>query len=54
MAVEDGADGVLVTTTSVHLARAIGDALADAYKGELEYHYNDAENLLRVNWARAQ
>lgn len=54
MAVEDAADGVLVTTTSVHLARAIGDAVADAYKGELEYHYNDAENLLRVNWARAQ
>jgi hypothetical protein len=41
-----------VTTTDIHLARGIGDALHSAYKGELEYHYNKEENLLRVEWRR--
>ena len=52
--VEETGDEVLVTTTSPHLARAIGDALENAWKGELEYHYNDEESLLRVRWAREQ
>jgi len=52
MDVEDVEDGVSITTTGIHLARAIGDAMHDAYKGKLEYHYNKEENLLRVHWAR--
>lgn len=52
MAIEDGADGLLVTTTDSHLARALGDALGHAYRGKLEYHYNKADNLLRVHWTR--
>jgi len=52
MAVEDTADGMLVTTTDIHLARDLGDALHHAYRGELEFHYNEAEKLLRVHWTR--
>ncbi|MCC6610517.1 MAG: ATPase [Burkholderiales bacterium] len=52
MAIEDEADGLLVTTTDLHLARAIGDALEHAYRGELEYHYNQEDRLLRVHWMR--
>jgi len=53
MAIEDQDDGsVLVTTTDSHLARDIGEALEHAHKGELEFHYNDADNLLRVFWQR--
>jgi hypothetical protein len=52
MACEDSADGLLVTTTDPHLARAIGDALSHAYRGELDYHYNDSDRLLRVHWTR--
>jgi len=52
MAVEDVGQGVLITTTDTHLARDIGEAVHAAYKGELEYHYNKEENLLRVQWAR--
>jgi hypothetical protein len=44
--------GVRVTTTGVHLARRIGDALESAYKGTLESHYNREEMLLRVAWRR--
>jgi hypothetical protein len=52
MGIEETADGIVVTTASVHLARAIGVALEDAWKGELDYHYNEGENLLRVLWRR--
>jgi hypothetical protein len=52
MAIEDTDDGVLVTTTDTHLARNIAEALQSAYKGELDFHYNKEENLLRATWSR--
>lgn len=52
MKIEDDADGVLVTTTEIHLARGIGEALHNAYQGDLAFHYNENENLLRVVWER--
>ncbi|HVB49879.1 MAG TPA: BCAM0308 family protein [Burkholderiales bacterium] len=52
MAIENTTDGILVTTTDAHLARNIAEALHNSFKGELEYHYNKEENLLRVNWSR--
>ena len=50
MAVEEKDGATLVTTTDIHLARGIGEALHHAYQGKLEYHYNPEQNLLRVNW----
>lgn len=50
MAVEERDGEVLVTTTDIHLARGIGEAVRHAYQGELEFHYNPEENLLRVHW----
>lgn len=47
-----GAGGILVTTTDVHLARDLGDALHKAYHGDLDFHYNEAEKRLRVQWRR--
>ena len=44
--------GILVTTTDIHLARDLGEALHHAYHGALEFHYNEAEKLLRVRWQR--
>ncbi len=52
MAIEDTAEGVLVTTTDTHLARDFAEALFDAWKGDLEFHYNKEENLLRATWSR--
>ncbi len=52
IAIKPERDGTLITTTDIHLARGIGDALHAAYKGDLEYHYNKEENLLRVDWQR--
>jgi NMD protein affecting ribosome stability and mRNA decay len=51
MAVKDTDDGILVTTTDAHLARSIGESLARAYEGELDYQHTDDE-LLRVTWKR--
>lgn len=52
MAIARVRDGMLATTTSIHLARAIGEALEDAFEGNLDFQYNDAESLLRVQWCR--
>ncbi len=52
MNVERNEDNVLVTTTGVHMARRIGEALARAYQGELEFQYGDAEKTIRVYWKR--
>lgn len=52
MAIEKTKHDTQVTTTDIHLARGIGEALHHAYQGELEFHYNSDQNLLRVNWNR--
>lgn len=52
MRVEDTDEGVLVTTTGIHVARRIGESLHHAYHGELEFHYNADEMMLRVHWSR--
>ena len=50
MEVEEKDGATLVTTTDIHLARGIGEALHHAYQGELQFHYNPEQNLLRVSW----
>lgn len=52
IAIEPYDGGVVVTTTGIHLARSLGEALERAYQGRLKFHYNDGENLLRVDWTR--
>jgi hypothetical protein len=52
MAIEAANGGVLVTTTSVHLARRVAHALESAFKGTLNIAYNHQDNLLRVRWSR--
>ncbi|MFQ5584391.1 MAG: BCAM0308 family protein [Calditrichia bacterium] len=43
---------LLITTTGVHIARRIGEALSRSFKGELEFQYADGEKIIRVNWSR--
>ena len=52
MAISEQKDGVLVTTTDVHLASGIGEVVHRAYKGKLESHYSPEEMLVRVRWTR--
>lgn len=46
-------DHTLITTTGIHLARRIGEALKNAYQGDLDFTYGDAEKIIRVSWSRA-
>jgi len=41
-----------ITTTGIHLARRIGEALSKAYQGTLEFTYGDGEKSIRVYWER--
>lgn len=50
MSLEKQDDGMLLTTTDVHLARGIGEAVHKAYQGDLEFHYNRDDHRLRVHW----
>lgn len=52
MAVEADGENLNVTTTDMQLARSLGEAVHDAYKGELDYRYTEEANILRVNWSR--
>lgn len=52
MAIVESAEEMLVTTTDAHLGRDLAQALQRAYKGELEFHYNKEDNLLRASWTR--
>jgi len=52
MTIHDEGDGILIATTDAGLARNIGDALRDAYEGDLEYRYTEEGTLLRVSWRR--
>jgi cytochrome c553 len=49
----NGNASTVITTTDIHLARGIGDALHHAYRGKLDYHYSPQENLVRVLWERS-
>ncbi len=52
MAISTEGDHATVTTTGIHLARRIGEALKHAYQGELGFTYGDAEKSIRVAWCR--
>lgn len=47
---EDG--DMVITTTDIHLPRRIGEALQRAYDGELDYHYEEGNYMIRVHWRR--
>ena len=52
MAIEDVREGLQVTTTDSTLARGIGEALHETYKGDLKVKYSRDENLVRATWKR--
>ena len=43
---------VQVTTTGIHIARRIGEALAKSFNGENSFHFSNDDTLLRVIWER--
>jgi hypothetical protein len=53
LAIQQEGGKTVVTTTDVHVARRIGDALRHAYQGALEIKYSPDEYLVRVFWSRS-
>ncbi len=52
MDIENKVGVVTITTTDVHLARRIGDAVRAAFSGNLVTKYSRDEHRVRVNWSR--
>ena len=52
MNIEDLGEGTQLTFTDPNLARGIGEAIHNAYGGELDYRYTKQEHVLRVRWER--
>jgi hypothetical protein len=50
MAVQEQGDGLVVTTTDIHLPRRIGNALKQAYRGELAIDFDENSYSVRVDW----
>jgi hypothetical protein len=46
------AEGLVVTTTDIHLPRRIGHAFEDAWGGKLVTHYDEEGHFARVRWER--
>ncbi|GAB4579023.1 MAG: BCAM0308 family protein [Anaerolineales bacterium] len=52
IAVEPNVQKTLITTTGIHIARRIGEAISRAYQGEYSIQYADGEKRIRVFWQR--
>lgn len=52
MAIEQVEGDTVITTTDMHLARRIGEALHQAYEGEFTFHYPEQEQMFRATWTR--
>lgn len=52
MEIRDEGSAIVVTTTDVHLAHAIGVALFKSYRGTLHAPWAQEGDLLRVSWER--
>jgi len=50
MKITPAEDHTLITTTGVHIARRLGEAVARAYQGDLSFTYGDNEKSIRVEW----
>lgn len=52
MSIETKPEGLVISTTDSHLPRRIGEGLKHAYHGELELHYDQDEDFVRITWTR--
>ena len=52
MSITDEDAYTLITTTGIHTARRIGEAISRAYQGDLSFTYGDGEKTIRVTWSR--
>jgi len=52
ISIEEGAHGVAINTTDIHLRRRIGEAVKRAFHGEIEDNFQKDGYFVRVNSTR--
>jgi hypothetical protein len=52
MGTKFGRDRATLTTTGIHIARRIGEALSRSYQGNYSFQYGEGEKSIRVFWER--
>ena len=50
ISIEATDEGLVISTTDIHLPRRIGEALKRAFHGELAMHFDEAGYFVRVDW----
>jgi NMD protein affecting ribosome stability and mRNA decay len=45
-------EGTTISTTGIHLARRLGEAIHHAYQGDYDHQYLEDENFVRISWER--
>ncbi|HLF53411.1 BCAM0308 family protein [Flavobacterium sp.] len=52
ISISESNDKTVITTTGIHIARRIGEALSRSYQGNYNFQYADGEKSIRVFWER--
>ncbi len=52
MEIKDDGNRIDITTTDIHVARRIGEAIQSAYEGNLDIKYGPEDYVVRVAWSR--
>ena len=52
IAILDSEEGILITTTDVHLPQRIGKAIQRAFKGQLDIHFDKGGYFTSITWQR--
>jgi NMD protein affecting ribosome stability and mRNA decay len=52
IAIEEQDEGIVITTTDIHLPRRLGEAIKHAYRGELKLAYEEDGYFVRASWHR--
>lgn len=50
MNIEESEDGLVISTTDIHLPRLIGAALKPAFHGSLDVKFDDTAYFVRIDW----
>lgn len=52
MEINEENNKITITTTDIHVARRIGEAIHRAYEGNLDVNYGPEDYVVRVGWTR--
>jgi hypothetical protein len=50
--IEESVEGIVITTTDIHLPRRIGQAIQRAFHGQIDDIFDKGGCFVRVNWTR--